>query len=745
MPLLKLSGIGKIYYSEGSVAVGIRGIDLSFDRGEFVAVTGASGSGKSTLLSVISGMDSYEEGELYIEGAPTSHYLESDWEEYRSRYISFIFQDYNILESYTVLQNVELALMHIRDKKQRRARAIELLRRVGMEKHMRQKGSKLSGGQKQRTVIARALAKDSPIILADEPTGNLDEATSKEIIDLLREVSKDKLLIIVTHNYEEVEHCATRHIRIFDGSVEFDRGEKVTEQPAGETAKVDYTPAKKKKFTLRSFMRDLGDGIALGGHVFASRPKLAVFTCLLMAVGMLGVFLMTSICFDAEMFESFRFRMFEYSEGRVVVVRRDGKVPTSEEIDSLAAKHGAQRVIGCDYLLDNTIRLNPEYTHSGYYGYSDELLVYLKTADEFSGELEGELPRKDGEILIRLPISEKERYRDFSLGESKVYCESTAYTLTGISYYYDNNVTPTVYVTEGDFRRISNIQAMTEDLPAFLITAVGDSGASSVLLSSYDIAVSSELGDKIYFSKQAGVFTDSGYDRAFISFRDLSGFEMEIAAESILARLPEELAEYDGSHAIVIGTELFAELADFHTSSTYGQFSLIFENDARARAAAEQLLADGYIAVMSDSSYEPDPFERFASGFLFFLMFALWLGGVLCLAFFIRICQSRSIVSFKNDIAIMRSMGIKTGVIKISMYMRSVIALIPATAALVAVAALIFVSPALNGYFTYLYGWQYAVIAAGMLLIAVSVSRKQQSKLFADSVKKTLTGGELND
>ena len=126
-------------------------------------------------------------------------------------------------------------------------------------------------------------------------------------------------------------------------------------------------------------------------------------------------------------------------------------------------------------------------------------------------------------------------------------------------------------------------------------------------------------------------------------------------------------------------------------------------------------------------------------------MVAVWLGGVLALAFFIRLCQSRSIVSFKNDIAIMRSMGIRTSVIKISMYMRSVIALIPAAAALFGVAALIFSSPALNGYFTYLYGWQYVLICAGLLLIALRVSQKQQSKLFEGSVKKTLTGGELND
>ena len=166
MALLQLKNIGKIYVSDANVAVGIRGVNLSFDSGEFVAITGQSGSGKSTLLNVISGMDTYEEGELYVQGEPTSHYLQKDWEEYRKRYISFIFQEYNIIESFTVLQNVELALMNIENPKERREKALELIRRVGLEKHIRHKGSKLSGGQKQRTVIARALAKDSPIILA---------------------------------------------------------------------------------------------------------------------------------------------------------------------------------------------------------------------------------------------------------------------------------------------------------------------------------------------------------------------------------------------------------------------------------------------------------------------------------------------------------------------------------------------------------------------------------------------------
>ena len=224
--ILEIKNLDLFFRGEEQDYQALYSVNLSFDKGEFVAITGKSGSGKSTLLNILSGMDSYEEGELYIENNPTSHFIESDWEEYRQQYISFIFQNYNIIDSFTVLENVELSLMHIVDKKERRKKALELIDKVGLSSHINHKGSKLSGGQKQRTVIARALAKDSPIILADEPTGNLDSATSKEIINLLHEISKDKLLIIVTHNFEEVENVATRHIRVHDGGIEFDHSIK---------------------------------------------------------------------------------------------------------------------------------------------------------------------------------------------------------------------------------------------------------------------------------------------------------------------------------------------------------------------------------------------------------------------------------------------------------------------------------------------------------------------------------------
>ncbi len=220
MSLLKLENISKFYQSGSLVSVGITKINTEFNFGEFVAVTGESGSGKTTLVNVLSGLDTYQEGELYINDNETSHFLTKDWEKYRSNYIGFVFQNYNIIESYTVYQNVMIALeMENYPKENRKKRALELIERVGLLSHKNHKAAKLSGGEKQRTVIARALAKDAPIIVADEPTGNLDSEASQNIINLLHEISKDKLVIIVTHDFDIVKDYATRRIKMHDGNI----------------------------------------------------------------------------------------------------------------------------------------------------------------------------------------------------------------------------------------------------------------------------------------------------------------------------------------------------------------------------------------------------------------------------------------------------------------------------------------------------------------------------------------------
>jgi len=214
MSMIRLENVSKYYKSEETVSVGMKKINLEFSLGEFVAVTGESGSGKSTLLNVISGLDGYEDGELYLFGEETSHYTIPDWEKYRGTYVGFVFQNYNIIDSFTVLQNVLLALeVQGYDPKHRRQRALELIEKVGLTSHKNHKASKLSGGQKQRAVIARALAKDCPIIVADEPTGNLDSVSGAQVMELLHEISEGKLVVVVTHDYDIVKEFATRKIK----------------------------------------------------------------------------------------------------------------------------------------------------------------------------------------------------------------------------------------------------------------------------------------------------------------------------------------------------------------------------------------------------------------------------------------------------------------------------------------------------------------------------------------------------
>ena len=220
MNFIKLKDVSKYYYNKGIIAKGFTKVNLEFNIGEFIAITGSSGSGKSTLLNVISGLDTYEDGEMYINGMETSHYSEKDYENYRRTYVSNIFQDFNLVNSYTVYQNIELVLLLNGEKRKNvKAHVLDLIKKVGLYKFRNTKVSKLSGGQKQRVAIARALAKDTPLIIADEPTGNLDTKSSKEIIKLLSSIAKDKLVIIVTHNIEQIEEYITRRISMHDGKV----------------------------------------------------------------------------------------------------------------------------------------------------------------------------------------------------------------------------------------------------------------------------------------------------------------------------------------------------------------------------------------------------------------------------------------------------------------------------------------------------------------------------------------------
>ena len=218
--MLQIQKISKKYKTENMIQTALNEISLNFRDNEFVSILGPSGSGKTTLLNIIGGLDRYDSGDLIINGISTKKYKDRDWDSYRNHTIGFVFQIYNLIPHQSVLANVELALtISGISRAERRQRAIDALKKVGLSEHIHKKPSQMSGGQMQRVAIARALVNDPDILLADEPTGALDTETSIQVMNLLKEVAKDRLVVMVTHNPELADEYSTRIVKLRDGRI----------------------------------------------------------------------------------------------------------------------------------------------------------------------------------------------------------------------------------------------------------------------------------------------------------------------------------------------------------------------------------------------------------------------------------------------------------------------------------------------------------------------------------------------
>ena len=229
--MLQIQHICKEYRTGNLVQKALDDVSLNLRDNEFVAILGPSGSGKTTLLNIIGGLDRYDSGDLIINGISTKKYKDRDWDSYRNHTIGFVFQSYNLIPHQTVLSNVELALtISGIGKEERRKRAIDALKKVGLGEQLHKRPSQMSGGQMQRVAIARALVNDPDILLADEPTGALDSDTSIQVMDLLKEVAKDRLVVMVTHNPELAEEYATRIVNLRDGKIRSDTDEYIVDE-----------------------------------------------------------------------------------------------------------------------------------------------------------------------------------------------------------------------------------------------------------------------------------------------------------------------------------------------------------------------------------------------------------------------------------------------------------------------------------------------------------------------------------
>ena len=283
--MLELRKIKKDYVSSDTKVSALKGISITFRENEFVSILGPSGCGKTTLLNIIGGLDDYTKGDLIINGKSTKEYKDSDWDTYRNHNVGFVFQSYNLIPHQTVLSNVELALtLSGVNKTERRRRAKKVLEQVGLKDQIHKKPNQLSGGQMQRVAIARALINDPDILLADEPTGALDSKTSVQIMDLLKSISKDKLIIMVTHNPELAENYSSRVIKLLDGNVVSDSNPYTNK----DEERLEFVTKGKKSMSMKT-------ALSLSLNNLMTKKGRTFLTSFAGSIGIIGIALILSL------------------------------------------------------------------------------------------------------------------------------------------------------------------------------------------------------------------------------------------------------------------------------------------------------------------------------------------------------------------------------------------------------------------------------------------------------------------
>ena len=349
--MLELKKINKSYQTGDFVQQALKNVSIEFKKNEFVAILGPSGSGKTTLLNIIGGLDRYDTGDLIINQKSTKDFKDRDWDAYRNNCIGFVFQSYNLIGHIDILQNVEMGMtLSGVSSKERKKRAIEVLTRVGLKDHLHKKPNQLSGGQMQRVAIARALANDPDIILADEPTGALDSKTSVQIMNLIQEIAKDKLVIMVTHNPELAHEYASRVIEMKDGEV-------VSDSRKGRSKKEDTEP-----YTIRKTSMSFLTALHLSLNNIRTKKGRTLLTAFASSIGIIGIALILSLSngFDRQI------GIFEQNtlSSLPIVVRRQSVDLTEETMNQLQDDMSSSEADypDIDYVIPTETMMD-EYTH----------------------------------------------------------------------------------------------------------------------------------------------------------------------------------------------------------------------------------------------------------------------------------------------------------------------------------------------------------------------------------------------
>jgi len=751
--LIELKDLSKYYHSGDVVTLGLRKINLSFHKGEFVAVVGESGSGKSTLMNVISGTDTYEEGEMLYAGEETSCYTTEEWVRYRKENVSFVFQDYNLIDSYTVLQNVELALYDsIPDKKERKKRATELIEKVGLSSHIRHRCTKLSGGQKQRVAIARALAKDTPILIADEPTGNLDEATGKAIIKLLYELSRDKLLIMVTHTFDDVEDYATRRIRLYDGTVIEDKEVKESDYiENNEKITVTESKGKQKLQRLKNLLN-----ISFNNVMSTPKKSIMVFSTAFITSGLLLFFL---ICYNVLVFQN------QYSEYR----RDSAIIYTSERIEfDEPVREDLLSIEGVDAVMLH-------YSLNGIRNYGGNIIknrrekggrvLNIKSYNKNYVEY-GTLPKNKGEILVGFYYDDDPNLdaigKEFNF--QSYYGVEKTFKITGFT------------TGEGIFMLTEDIEELSieENIKKAENTRININlyDSETLLSGSLNYTVTDVILDESVTPGEAVIiFNDEEeYDRTNPYFSFLDFFDtidasekngnirlsQDFYAELYLIKISTENVNselyntYYEDELVVVMNPADCEEFPLHPEKTNSAM-IAFDENYEIENTIERLKDEGY-KVLYQYNAAPNPYqiqEAYISAMMFFFsgIFIVALGAI-----FISTILTRILKTKKKDYNILRTLGYPLKSVKTVSYFEiltvNIAAFIIMTLIiyLVDIFSFIFKSyRTLNflyiifpyGLFHYMTAKMFLTAFFMLLMLTVLIIIKFNKKLFSKSIKSS--------
>ena len=776
--MIELRRVSKFYSNRDTVSTGFSKLDLTLDMGEFVAITGESGSGKSTLLNVISGLDTYEEGEMFVGGEDTSGFRPVDYERYRKQYIGNIFQDFNLVNSYTVYQNVELSMLLCGiDKETCKKKIPELLELVGMTKYTRTRASRLSGRQKQRVAIARALAKDAPIIVADEPTGNLDSKSAAIVMEALHKISREKLVVIVTHNYDQVEPYVSRKITMHDGRIIEDTRirEPENEQPAGEQGRAGKHS---ENFEIKGGKQPSGNmtrgtRMMLGVRNTFNLPAkfiLLLLVYMFAAAAVLGGYSSTRSSLHETDLLGYNPYFSYTAPDRIVVAREDRTPITQEDINKLKSTTGVKKVIQNDIGLDNSIGLETDQAdiRGAVYNLSESGLTEKKL-------FAGTMPEGDNDVVCQFDTAYAQSSKELKADPSKIlgsefYCYRFNSDDPARPVPQKLRVTGILFV---DSSKSKNSQINMETGNSRIY--VSDNLASQLNMNK--IALASDItvdynGMKVKTSAGQGIpviISDRVPEgKVYISQDQLSYFAKEpgsdIPAESSVIGKPLNLTAknmfFQKDVSLTVGkiyTEktiesvlgykkddypsysqsVFVNSADYNNLFSNGnyQVSVMVKNELDAGNVAHLLRKDGYKVIPLK-----DARSDYTGGFSFVIKL-MTMGGFIIemvVMFFILYAVVRLIMKSRNSYySTLRILGATRGdtamILRIELVLMMIIASAVDMLGLMLVKHGVIHSSTISGLIAFLTVKDYLLLFAGLLVMSILIAARYSAKLFRKS------------